>query len=169
MKKVFSQNLFYCQSLIDYTNNNLGTNNMRLLFSLNTQCTLIVTIVITALISSCSSYTFESNVTADGAKQYFSARKVVIFNDETEFNAPYQYIGLVEGGDCQKEAHLALPDTIIARTKARQSAYSQQANAVIFTSCIDIITNFCTAQIVCYGKAYRLGTPYKDKEEEEAQ
>jgi RcsF protein len=108
------------------------------------------------LISCSGNYTFESNVKADTAQQYFSASKVKIYNDEQEFNAKYQYVGLVEGDDCQKEPHLAPPDAINARTQARQSAYLQQANAIIFTSCVPIETKHCVAQVVCYGKAYQV-------------
>lgn len=119
------------------------------------------------LLSSCSgNYVFNSNLKAEGAEQYFSASKVDIFNDEKEFNAPYEFVGLVEGEDCQHKVHQAKPDLIIARTQARQAANKQNANAVIFTSCIDIESNFCVAQIVCYGKAYRLASPDKTVEKE---
>lgn len=115
-----------------------------------------------ALLTSCSgNYTFESNVKADTAKHYFSASKVKIFDDEQDFNATYQYIGLVEGDDCQREQHLAPPDAINARTQARQAAYLQQANAIIFSRCVAIETKHCVAQVVCYGKAYRLGAPHE--------
>ncbi len=118
------------------------------------------------LFASCSgNYTFESNVKADNATEYFSASKVKIFNDETEFMSSFQYVGLVEGEDCQKQQHLAPPDAINARTQARQAAFLQNANAVIFTSCVDIETKHCVAQVVCYGKAYRLGPPHESIEQ----
>ncbi|PKI17415.1 Rcs stress response system protein RcsF [Colwellia sp. 12G3] len=118
------------------------------------------------LLASCSgNYTFESNVKADSAKEYFSASKVKVFKDETEFMSSFQYVGLVEGDDCQKEPHLAPPDDVNARTQARQAAFKQQANAVIFTSCVDIETKHCVAQVVCYGKAYRLGAPHEPIEQ----
>ena len=118
------------------------------------------------LLASCSgNYTFESNVKADNANEYFSASKVKIFKDETEFMSSFQYVGLVEGEDCQQEQHLAPPDVINARTQARQMAFSQKANAVIFTSCVDIETKHCVEQVVCYGKAYRLGAPHEPIEQ----
>ncbi len=114
------------------------------------------------LLFSCSgNYTFDSNMKADNAKEYFSASKVKIFKDEAEFMSSFEYVGLVEGEDCQKKSHLAAPDPINARTQARQLAFKQQANAVIFTSCVDIETKHCVAQVVCYGKAYRLGAPHE--------
>lgn len=118
-------------------------------------------IALPLLISCSGNYSFESNVKADNAEQYFSASKVKIFEDESEFKSSFQYVGLVEGEDCQKKSHLAAPDAINARTQARQAAFLQQANAVIFTSCIDIETKHCVAQVVCYGKAYKLGAPHE--------
>ncbi len=117
------------------------------------------------LLTGCSgNYSFNSNIKADNAQQYFSASKVKIFNDESEFTSKFQYVGLVEGEDCQKKLHLAPPDVINARTQARQLAFKQQANAIIFTSCVDIESKHCVAQVVCYGKAYRLGSPYETVE-----
>jgi len=118
-------------------------------------------IALPLLISCSGNYTFESNVKADNAEQYFSASKVKIFEDESEFMSAFQYVGLVEGEDCQKKEHLAAPDAINARTQARQAAFLQQANAVIFTSCVNIETKQCVAQVVCYGKAYKLGAPHE--------
>lgn len=110
---------------------------------------------LTLLIVSCSSqYTFDSNLDTNKAKHYFSASQVNIYSSEAEFTTNYTYIGLVEGDDCQKKQYLAEPDIINARTKARQLAFSKQANAIIFTQCIDIQTKQCVAQLVCYGKAY---------------
>jgi RcsF protein len=117
------------------------------------------------LLASCSgNYTFNSNVKADNAQEYFSASQVTIFEDEAEFKSNFKYLGLFEGEDCQKEKHLAAPDIINARTQARKKAYKQQANAIVFSSCVDIETKYCVAQVVCYGKAYRLAAPNVSKE-----
>ncbi|WP_246047231.1 Rcs stress response system protein RcsF [Colwellia ponticola] len=123
---------------------------------------LLATTLLTVMLASCSgNYTFNSNVKPDNAKQYFSASKVKVFNDEAEFMSSFNYVGLVEGFDCQEKPHLAPPDAANARTQARQAAFLQQANGVIFTSCIAIETKHCVAQTVCYGKAYRLGPPHE--------
>ena len=99
-------------------------------------------------------YTFDSNLNPNNAKHYFSASQVNIYDSEAEFTTNYTYIGLVEGDDCQKKQYLAEPDMINARTKARQLAFSKQANAVIFSQCVNVQTKQCVAQLVCYGKAY---------------
>ena len=126
---------------------------------------LALLMVIPTLASCTGNYTVESNVKPDNATEYFSASKVKIFSDESEFMSSFKYVGLVEGEDCQKEQHLAPPDVINARTQARQVAFKQQANAVIFTSCVDIETKHCVAQVVCYGKAYQLGAPHEPIEQ----
>ncbi|WP_019029089.1 Rcs stress response system protein RcsF [Colwellia piezophila] len=123
---------------------------------------LLALLITMPILASCTgNYTFESNVKPNNAQQYFSASKVKIFNDESEFMSSFQYVGLVEGEDCQKEQHLAAPDEINARTQARQVAFKLKANAVIFTSCVAIETKQCVAQVVCYGKAYQLGAPHE--------
>jgi RcsF protein len=138
-----------------------------MIFKHKTSLKVALTVVLlTSILGGCTgNYTFESNVKADNAEEYFSASKVKIYDNEQDFDASYQYVGLVEGEDCQKEPHLAPPDPINARTQARQIAYLQKANAIIFTSCIDIETKHCVAQVVCYGKAYRVATPDEQAEQ----
>jgi len=134
--------------------------------SMFTSKKLLATTLLTFILAGCSgNYTFNSNVKPDNAKEYFSASKVKVFNDETEFMSSFDYVGLVEGFDCQEKSHLAPPDAANARTQARQAAFLQKANGVIFTSCIAIETKHCVAQTVCYGKAYRLGPPHEPIEQ----
>lgn len=126
---------------------------------------IIPFITILPFILSCSgTYTFDSNVEAKGAEEYFSASKVAIYEDESEFKTSFKFVGSVEGDDCQLADHLAAPDPVIARTKARQLAHNKNANAVIFTACIDVENKFCTAQIVCYAKAYQVIDPNNEIE-----
>ncbi len=145
----------------------LTGNGMSFISTLKTPLSkVLIIMLITPIFGGCSgTYSFESNLKADNANKYFSASKVKIFKDETEFSSSFQYVGLVEGEDCQKQQHLAPPDAINARTQARQVAFLQKANAVIFTSCVDIETKHCVAQVVCYGKAYRLAPPNESIEQ----
>ena len=122
-------------------------------------CLLILS---TATLVGCSGrYAFESNIKGDNVAEYFSASEVKIFTHEKEFNAPHQYVGIVEGDDCQTKIHLASPDKINARTAARQAAYKEEANAIVFTSCVNIESQQCVAQIVCYAKAYKVSEQKK--------
>jgi len=132
-----------------YLNINSAFQNNWWVFILSTFC----------FISGCSSnYSISTNLDKKNFQQYFAPTSVKIYQSEQEFNAAYQFIGLVEGQDCQAKAHLAAPDEVIARTHARAQAYKQNANAIIFTGCglitDDKSSKQCLATLVCYGKAY---------------
>jgi len=125
---------------------------------------ILAILIALPLLASCSgNYSFDSDISTENTKQYFSASKVNIFQSEQQINAPHQLLGLVEGEDCQTKAHLAAPDIINARTQARQLAFKQGANGVVFTSCVDIETKHCIAQVVCYAKAYQIETTLPEK------
>lgn len=113
------------------------------------------------VLSACSSnYTVSTNLDKENFQTYFSHTKVKIAEDESEFKGRYKLIGMVEGQNCQEKPHHAVPDEIAARTHARQQAFQQQANAIIFTGCAlidnDQASKQCHATIVCYGKAYQV-------------
>ena len=67
---------------------------------------LALLMVIPMLASCTGNYTFESNVKPDNATEYFSASKVKIFSDESEFMSSFKYVGLVEGekSECDKNS-----------------------------------------------------------------
>ncbi|MBU2894796.1 rcsF protein [Colwellia sp. D2M02] len=118
---------------------------------------LFVALSITTLLIGCSgNYAFNSNVKGDNVEEYFSASHVKIYENEKAFSGAKNYLGIVEGEDCQAKSHLAPPDELNARTQARQAAYKLQANAIVFTSCVNIESKQCVAQIVCYAKAYQV-------------
>jgi RcsF protein len=57
----------------------------------------LTVVLLTSILGGCTgNYTFESNVKADNAEEYFSASKVKIYDNEQAFDANYQYVGLVE-------------------------------------------------------------------------
>ena len=119
-----------------------------------------------------SSYTVSTNLDKDNFSHYFSPSKVKVYQNEQEFTQAYQFIGLVEGEDCQLKAHHAPPDKVNARTNARRQAFEKQANGIIFTGCA-LIENSdrkklfnneskqCSAILVCYGKAYQISSNAK--------
>jgi len=124
---------------------------------------IIALLIALPILASCSgNYTFDSDISTENTKEYFSASKVKIYQNEQEITEAHHYLGLVEGEDCQMKAHLAAPDIINARTQARQLAFKQGANGVVFTSCVDIETKHCIAQVVCYAKAYQIETNVND-------
>lgn len=118
-------------------------------------------------LSSCSNqYAVSTNLDKENFTEYFSASKVTIYANENEIPGPYKVVGVVEGQDCQIKAHHAVPDQVAARTQARQHAFNQNANAIVFTGCADLDhakltqlnqsndSNQCHAMIICYGRAF---------------
>lgn len=131
----------------------------------------VATLVISFLLTSCSNNYISTNLDKDNFSEYFSASAVRIVNSEQDFSGRYQFIGAVEGQDCQVKAHHAAPDEINARTQARQQAFNLNANAVVFSGCalldpeqlaqlnaqgskISNDAQQCQALIICYAKAY---------------
>jgi RcsF protein len=117
---------------------------------------------ITAItLSACSfQYTISTNLDKENFQNYFSHSQVRVVKDESGFSSRYKLIGMVEGQNCQLKNHHTAPDEIAARTQARQKAFEQQANAIVFTGCAlindDQANKQCVATVVCYGKAYQV-------------
>jgi len=122
------------------------------------------------LMTSCSNNFVSTNLDKNNFKDYFSASNVKIYQREKDFNARYQFIGIVEGQDCQVKAHHAAPDEVNARTEARQQAYDKQANGIVFSKCALLTqeqlaqlndstdAQQCHAIVICYAKAYAIET-----------
>ena len=98
--------------------------------------------------------TVNTNLDRQNFKDYFAPSKVEIYESEQSFNGKYQFIGGVEGEDCQIKLHHAAPDPIKARTQARGKAFDLGANAIVFSGCTEVETKQCHATTICYGKAY---------------
>jgi len=127
------------------------------------------------LMASCSTHNVSTNLDKQNFSNYFSAANVEIYQSEKDINASYQFIGAVEGQDCQIKAHHAVPDEINARTQARRQAFDKQANGIVFSNCALLpqeqlaqLNNSndaqrCHAIVICYAKAYAIETkPHKD-------
>lgn len=130
---------------------------------------LIVTLIM--MIMSCSNHYIKSNLDKNDFTQYFSASEVEIFKQEKDIKTRHNYIGIVEGQDCQIKAHHAEPDEINARTEARRHAFEKQANAIIFTGCALLTpeqlgqhnnssdAQQCHSIILCYARAFASELP----------
>jgi RcsF protein len=143
---------------------------------MNNKKFIILSIVLTTitLITSCNSRHVSTNVDKENFSDYFSASKVKIYEQEKDIKTRHNYIGVVEGQDCQIKPHHAAPDEINARTQARRQAFEQQANAVVFTGCALLTSEQlaklnnssdaqqCHAIVICYAKAFAVESPTKD-------
>ena len=131
--------------------------------------TLIIILVI--ILTSCSSSYVTSNLDKNNFTQYFSASQVEVYSQETDIKTRHNYIGVVEGQDCQVKPHHAAPDEINARTQARRQAFEQQANGIIFTGCALLTSQQlaqlnsssdaqqCHAIVICYARAFLIESP----------
>lgn len=156
--------------LIQIKNNHLNKN----LFSITLKMAL--TIFVLLLTASCSSkYTVSTNLDKENFTNYFAASQVTVYENNQTLPSPNQYIGLVEGLDCQLKAHHASPTELIAKQAARRKAFEINANGVVFTSCslieheqLQRVTGkHCLSTLVCYGKAYRIGEKEVEKAKNE--
>lgn len=133
-----------------------------------------ITLITNALITACSNKHLSTNLDKDNFSDYFSAAKVKIYQQETDIKTRHNYIGIVEGQDCQVKPHHAAPDEINARTQARQQAFEQQGNGVIFTGCALLTSQQlaqlnssntaqqCHAIVICYARAFAIELPAKN-------
>ena len=136
----------------------------------NLSITLLTALITSTLITSCSNNYLSTNLDKGNFDDYFSASNIKIYQSEKAINGRYQFIGSVEGQDCQVKPHHAVPDEINARTQARQQAYNEHANGVVFSNCVLLskeqlqqLNNSndaqqCHAIVVCYAKAYQIET-----------
>lgn len=123
-------------------------------------------VILVTMIMSCSSNYVASNLDKNNIERYFSASQVEIYKQEQDIQTRYKYISVVEGQDCQVQAHHAAPDEINARTQARRQAFDKKANGVIFTGCALLTpqqlaqhnnsndAQQCHAIVICYARAF---------------
>ncbi|MFD2166463.1 Rcs stress response system protein RcsF [Thalassotalea euphylliae] len=127
---------------------------------------ILSALFITGAIVGCAKIsTVNTNLDRENFEHYFSPSRVAIYESEQNFIGKYQFIGAVEGENCQAKAHLAAPDPIEARTEARRAAYQLGANAIVFSGCAEIEdkTKHCHASVICYGKAYQVEQTGQEK------
>jgi len=132
-------------------------------------------VTLTIILASCSNNYVATNLDKENFNEYFSPAKVKIYETEQSISTQYQLIGVVEGQDCQKKPHHAAPDKINARTQARQQAFDKNANAVVFTGCVELTpeqlahlgdsndAQQCYAIIICYAKAFAVAADIETK------
>lgn len=117
----------------------------------------LLLIISIGLVSACSSnMDVETNLDAENFESYFATGSVVVYQDESEFSGPSNFVGIVEGESCKAKENSVPANAADARTEARKRAVELNANAVIFTSCTLIEDQQCLEMMVCYGKAYQV-------------
>ncbi len=120
---------------------------------------LIRPLLVTAsmiMLSSCSNYTFTTNVDKQNFTNYFATGAVTVYENNEKLPALKEYIGMVDGESCQASKDKAPASKVEARTAARKKAYKLTANAVVFTGCASEKTKQCQQLIICYAQAYKV-------------
>jgi len=133
--------------------------------------TPLIAFITIALLTGCNNSYVSTNLDEENFSHYFSASNVKIYQHENEIKTHYQYLGVIEGQDCQIKPHHAAPDEVNARTQARQQAFKQEANGVVFTGCVLLTpqqlsqlnqsneAQQCHAIVICYAKAFTINHP----------
>lgn len=112
-------------------------------------------IVLMGSLFGCSSISeFDTNLDKENFSTYFAPGSVTVYEDETQLPESHRYIGLVEGESCKVKVNDAPANAHDARVDARTKTSKLNANAIIFTSCINIEESQCFDSMVCYGKAF---------------
>jgi RcsF protein len=108
------------------------------------------------LLSSCTNYTFSTNLDKQNFTNYFAVGAVTVYKSDAQLPAFKNYIGMVDGEACQAKENGVPATKSDARTAARKKAYKIKANAVVFTGCATSQTKQCQPLVICYAKAYHV-------------
>lgn len=125
----------------------------------------ILSLCLVIFLCSCAeNYRVSTNLDKKNFENYFGPSHVHMYDDESQFQQySYEYIGLVEGEDCQEKDYLAKPDEVRARTDARLKAYKLGANGIVFSNCVIVDktsdAEMCVSTAICYGSAYKIDLP----------
>jgi len=127
---------------------------------------MLRTIVIsscTLLLTACSNFQFSSNLDKDNFNEYFKPSQVTVYDKSQLTGLDYTFIGAVEGSSCQEDENDRPADIKVARTNARIHAAEQNANAIVFQSCLTFESdNSCVSNIICYAQIYHVSLPEKE-------
>lgn len=120
---------------------------------------LIKSTLITSLLlitTSCANFTTSTNLDPSNFKNYFAPGKVAIYTKVEDLPKEREFVGLIEGEDCQVDDRSASTDLIDARTDARRKARELEANAIIFSQCVNVEHRHCVDLLICYAHAYKI-------------
>ena len=117
----------------------------RILFSL--------TILTSVFICGCSLFSFDSNLNPDNFSEFYKNVKLETYKNNELAKLDYVDLGTVEGLSCQIKEDDPVANESDARDDARKKAVNQDANGIIFSSCIALSnTPACTTSVSCYAR-----------------
>lgn len=105
-------------------------------------------------LTSCSGYSFHSNLDPSNFKEYYKPSGVTEVDNETLATKPYKNKGLVTGLSCQARTSDPVATAAEARTDAKVKAVDLNANAIHFKKCVRLEnTPACVVSWSCYADA----------------
>jgi len=114
----------------------------------------------TLLLSGCSNFQFSSNLDKDNFDEYFKPSQVTVYTKPQLADLDYTFIGAVAGSSCQEDENDRPADIKQARTNARINAAEQNANAIVFQSCLTFKADkSCISNIICYAQTFHVRPP----------
>ena len=134
--------------------NLLNMFNLSTPYSVSLRQLLLASVLASCLTSCASNYQFESNIEPDKVKQAFMPSIVNVYPSVNALPEQHRFISLVEGESCQKTTNEPPATEAQARTDARRQALAMNANAVVFTGCVEVPDEQCQHLMVCYGASY---------------
>ncbi len=125
---------------------------------------LLLIIATLLFLTSCSWFSFSSNVDPKNFKEYYKSSLITQYSKKEATSLPsYEDLGLVEGLDCQVSEEYPTPKEAIAKKIMLENAADLGANAVILGKCVKIENTLtCISEYTCYGQAIKLKDQDRD-------
>lgn len=114
-------------------------------------------LLLTVLLSGCSTYPLQTNLDKDNFTDYFAVSDVEYYTTNSLQNDRVEQLGLVEGESCQTADNLPPAEEQQAKIAAKRKAAALNANGIIIRSCIaPPASKACLSSYVCYGDAIKV-------------
>lgn len=112
-------------------------------------------------LSSCTSYTFKSNLDPQNFVDYYKISSVEIVDKDYLDDKAYIVLANIKGISCQEQKRDMVANETDARIALRQEALKyHKANAVLLDKCIRIkheeADATCLESVTCYGQALQV-------------
>ena len=114
-------------------------------------------LLLTILLSGCSTYPLQTNLDKDNFTDYFAVSDVDYYTTSSLQRSHVEQLGLVEGESCQTADNLPPAEEQQAKIAAKRQAAALNANGIIIRSCIaPPASKACLSSYLCYGDAIKV-------------
>ncbi|QFI39072.1 hypothetical protein FR932_15010 [Moritella marina ATCC 15381] len=114
-------------------------------------------LLLTILLSGCSTYPLQTNLDKDNFTNYFAISDVEYYTTSSLQHSHVEQLGLVEGESCQTADNQPPAEEQQAKIAAKRQAAALNANGIIIRSCIaPPASKACLSSYLCYGDAIKV-------------